>query len=92
MWLLKQVKEFLAVLGCVRLRGQQVQDLDVDVHGIGEHGEEFVILDVVQDFVVNVHQSVQFLRLQQVAEKPELLVGAAWYLILVFLQRIQQLG
>ena len=90
--LLKQVKQFLAVLGNVRLRGQQVQNFDVDVHGIGEHREELVILDVVQDLVVNVHQCVQFLRLQQVAEKSELLVGAARYLVLVFLQRIQQLG
>lgn len=89
---LQQVKEFLAFGGDVRLGGEQVEDLDVDVHRVGQHGKELVILDIVEDLVVNVHQGVQLLRLQQLAQKPEFLLGTAGYLRLALLQRVQQLG
>lgn len=71
---------------------QQIENLDVDVHRVRQHGEELVVLNIVEDLVVNVHQGVQFLGLQQLTEEPEFLLGAAGNFRLVLLQRVQQLG
>jgi len=57
-WLLQQVKELLILGRDVRFGRQQVEDLDIDVHRVREHGEELVIFGIVDDFVVNIHQSV----------------------------------
>lgn len=77
--LLQQLKQLLELLGDVSLGGQDAQDLDVDFHGIRQDGREFVIFQILGDFVVNVHQRVERLALQEIAEKVELLVGAARY-------------
>lgn len=92
MRLLEKVEQLFAVLRDVRFRRQQVQHLDVDVHGVRENREELVVLDIVHNFIVDVHQRVQLLRLQQIAQETELLVRAARYFVFVLLKRIQELG
>lgn len=76
----------------MRFGRQQIEDFDVDVHRVRKYGEELVILNIVEDLVVNVHQGIQFLGLQQLIKKSEFLLGTAGYFRLVLLQRVQQLG
>jgi len=42
---------------------QQIKDFDIDIHRVREHGEELVILDIVENLVMNVYQGVQFFGL-----------------------------
>lgn len=91
-WFLQQLEQLLVLRRDVRFGRQLIEDLDVDVHRVRQHGKELVVLNIVEDFVVNVHEGVEFLGLQQLTEKPEFLLGAAGNFRLVLLQRVQQLG
>lgn len=64
MGFLQSVKQFSAVLGELNFGGKHFQHIDHDVHGGGEHGEEFVASSIANDFVVHVDQGVKLLGLE----------------------------
>lgn len=72
--LLEQLKKFLEFFGHMRLGCQESQNFDIDLHGIRKYREKFVIFEIAQYFVVDMHQRIQFLGLQEFAEKVEFLV------------------
>lgn len=85
---LEEIEQLLAVLGQLRLGRQHLQNVEHDVHGRREHREKLVARPIADDLIVNVHQGVQLLRLEQVAQKSEFFVGG-WQLFRL-LQRRQK--